>query len=163
RIDSFCVEDEHFFGSYEAEQVDGRESLALEFDAVEAQPATAEQLAYFTRFRRPVAWVMAAMRSLSLVGLAQHAAQQNSRREVVAHIGSATAVLTSAAAKGLAAVSAQPGRAAFASAAERTSEAPWSWTELAESAMALVVEPTPPSTSGDELCLLTDSTTQASL
>ncbi|HEY0469950.1 MAG TPA: hypothetical protein VGC79_37445 [Polyangiaceae bacterium] len=162
RIDSFGVEDELFFESYEAERVNGRGPLPFEFDAVEAQPPTAEQLAHFTRFRRPVAWVMAAMGLLSLVALGQHASQQNSRREVVAHVGSAPAV-TSAAAKNLAAVSAVPGSSVLASAAEQTSEAPWSWTALAESVIALVVEPTPPSTSGGKLCLLADSPMRASL
>jgi hypothetical protein len=162
RIDSFCAEDELFFGTYKAEQANGGGSLPLEVDAAEAELPTAEQLAHFTRFRRPVAWVIAAMGSLSLVALGQHASQQSSRR-VFAQTGSATAVLTSAAAKNLAAVPAAAGRLVFASAAERTSEAPWSWIELDESVIALAVEPTPPSTSGGTLSLLVDSPTQASL
>jgi hypothetical protein len=161
-IDSFSAEDELFFGSYEAEQVNARGSLTLEFDALEVSPQTAEQLTHITRFRRPVAWVMAAMGSLSLVALGQHGFRHDSRREVVAQIGSAPAVLTSAAAKNLAAVSALPGRSVLASAAEQTSEAPSSWTELVESAIALALEPTPPRTSRGKLSSLANSATQAS-
>ncbi|HKO47320.1 MAG TPA: hypothetical protein VJV79_06335 [Polyangiaceae bacterium] len=163
RLDSFCVEDELFFRSYEAEPVDARGSQPLEFDALEAQPPTAEQLAHFTRFRRPVAWVVAAMGSLSLLALGLQGSQQNSRSVAVAHMGSATAVLDSSAAKHLATVSALPGRSAFASAAERPSEAAWSWTELAESALALVLEPTPPSISGGKQSSQAEPATQATL
>jgi|GEM_PF-3076853 len=140
RIDSFCVEDERFFGSYEAEQVSAEGSLTLEWDTVEAQPPTAQQLAHFTRFRRPVAWVIAIMGSLSLVALGQ-SVQQNSRREFVAHIGSATAI----------------------PAAARISEVPWSWTEFAESEIAAVLEPTRPSTPGNKLPSLDSAAKQASL
>jgi len=162
RIDSFCEEDELFFRSCEAEQVGSEGSVTLEFDAIEAHPTTAEQLAHFTRFRRPVAWILAAMGSLSLVALGQHGFQQISRGEV-AHIGSTTAIRTSAAAKNIASASAVPGSSVLLSAVERTSEAPWSWTELAESAIALVLEPTRPRTSGSKLSLQADSATQASL
>ena len=162
RIDSFSEEDERFFGSYEAEQVNARGSLTLELDAGEAPPQTAEQLIHFTRFRRPVAWAMAAMGAFSLVALGQHGLHQSSRREVVAHIGSAPVVLASAAAESFAAVSVVPSRAVLASAAERTSEAPSSRTELAESAIALVLEPTS-HTSRGQLSLLADPATEASL
>jgi len=134
------VEDEHFFGSYEAERVSAEGSLTLGFDTVEAQPPTAEQIAHFTRFRRPVAWVIAAMGSLSLVALGP-GIQQNSRREVVAQIGAAAAI----------------------PAAERPSEELWSWTEFAESAIALVLEPPRPSASVGRLPSLDDAATQASL
>jgi hypothetical protein len=140
RIDSFCVEDEHFFGSYEAEPASAEGSLTLEFDTLAARAPTAEQLAHFTRFRKPVACIIAAMGSLSLVALGQ-SLQQNSRREVVAHIGSATAL----------------------PAAERSSQAPWSSTEFAESAIFLGLEPTRPSTSGSRLSSLDEAATQASL
>jgi hypothetical protein len=163
RTDSFCVEDERFFGSYEAEQVAAGGALTLEFDPVEAQPPTAEQRAHFTRFRRPVAGFLAAMGSLALLGLAQHAFQQNSRPEVVAHIGSATRFLTSAAPNNRAEGSGLPGRSVLTSAAEHTSGAPWSSTELAGSAIALPLETTLPGPSGGELSLLADSGTQVTL
>ena len=163
RTDSFCVEDELFFASYETQQVDAGRSMSLAFDAVEAQPPTAEQRAHFTRFRRPVAWVIAAMASLSLVALTQRGLQQNSRREVVAHVSSAPNGLTAAANK-LSPVSAVPSISAHAIAAEPTSEAaPWSWTGLDESALALVLEPTPPDAPAGKLSSLVDSATQASL
>jgi hypothetical protein len=145
------MEDEHFFGSYEGGPVHAEESLAPEFDSVEAQPPSAEQVAHFTRFRKPVAWIMAAMGSLSLVALGQHVFQQNSRRDLVAHVGSTTAIRTAAAAKSFASASAMPGRSVLVSAVERPSEAPGSWTELAESALAFVLEPARPSTSGSKL------------
>ena len=156
-IDSFCKEEEHFFGSYEAEGVNAERSPTLELDSVEAQRPTAEQLAHFTRFRRPVAWVMAAMGSLSLAALGQHAFQHDSRRELVAHARSATAVPTSASARDLARVSALPRGAVFAGAAQQTAEAPGSWIELAENAIALVFESTPASPSSSKLPSLTDS------
>lgn len=159
--DAFCAEDEHFFGSYEAERVDAGGSLTLEFDGSEPQPPSAEQVAHFTRFRRPVAWVMAAMGSLSLVALGQHGFQQNSRREVVAHIGSATATRSPAAAENFAPASAVPSGSILVGAEERTSDASWSWTELAESAMALVLEPTRSRSSDSELTPLADSATPA--
>jgi hypothetical protein len=162
RVDSFCAEDELFFGSYQAEPVKGEGSLTLEFDALEVQPPNAEQLAHFTRFRKPVAWVIAAMGLLSLAALGQHGVQQSSQREVVAYSGSASAVVAPVAAENLATLSALRGGSVFASAAEQTSEAPWSWSELIESTIALVVEPTPPSTSGVTLSSLADSGTQAS-
>ena len=141
-INSFCEEDEHFFATYEAERVSAEGPLTREFDTVEAQPPSAEQLAHFTRFRRPVAWVVAAMGSLSLVALGQ-GFQQNSRRAVVGHVGSATAT----------------------PAAMRTLEAPWSWPEFAESegVIALVLQPTRPSGSISKLPLLDDAATPASL
>jgi len=163
RIDSFCVEDELFFASYETEQVNAGRSMTLAFDAVEAQPPTAEQRAHFTRFHRPVAWVITAMASLSLVALVQRGLQQNSRREVLAHVGPAPKVQTAAAAKKLAAVSAVPSRPAHAIAAEQTSESPWSWIGLHESVLALVREPAPPDTSAGKLSSLADSVMQASL
>jgi hypothetical protein len=165
-IDSFSTDDEHFFGSYDAERVNAGGSLALEFDTVDAAPPTTEQLAHLTRFRRPVAWVVAAMGSLSLVTLGQHGFRQNSssRREVVAHLGSPTAIRTSAATRNFAAVSALPSRSALMSSAEQASDAAWSWTELAGSAIALVLEPTQPSTSASKLPSLTaDSALQATL
>lgn len=160
-IDSFSTEDEHFFRSYEAEPVDAEGPLTLEFDPVGAQRSTTERLAHLTRFRRPVAWVTAAMGLLSLVALGQRGLQQNSRREVASHVGSASALPTSTAAMNFASVSAVPARSVFASAAEPTSEAPWSWTELAERALALVLEPTRPRTSGSELPWLATQATQA--
>ena len=138
RIDSFCAEDEHFFGSYDADQVSAEESLSL--DTLGAQPPSTEQLAHFTRFRKPVAWVIAALGSLSLVALG-HGMQRNSRREVAAHVGSTSAIPT----------------------AERASAVPWSWTEFAEGALALVLEPTRPSTSGSKLGSRDDAAKQASL
>jgi hypothetical protein len=142
RTDSFCEEDEHFFGSYEANLVNAEESPRLEFDTVEARPPSAEQLAHFTRFRKPVAWVVAAMGSLSLVALVR-GFQQNSRGEVVTHTISRTAI----------------------SAATRTAAAPWSSSEFAEgeSPLALVLQPTRSSTSNSELPLLDHPATQASL
>ena len=161
-LDSFCAEDELFFGSYEAEPVNGTGALTPELNDVEARLPTAAQLAHFSRFRRPVAWVVAAMSSLSLVALAVHGSRQSSRRELAAQVGSASAVVTPAAANHLAALSALPGRSVFARAAEQTSDLPWSWSELAESALALVVEPTPPSASAGKQSLLAASATQAS-
>ena len=84
-IESFGTEDEHFFGSYEAERVKAEEQRIRELDIVETQRPTTEQLAYRNRFRRPVAWVMAAMSGLSLVALVQHGFQ-SSRRDVVAQM-----------------------------------------------------------------------------
>ena len=159
--DSFSIEDEHFFRSYEAEPVNTEGLLTLEFEAVDDRPPTLEQLAHLTRFRRPVAWIMAAMGSLSLLALGQHGVRQNSRREVVAHIASATAIRTSVAAESFASVSAMPGSSIFVRAAERTSETPWSWTELAESAIALVLEPQRPDTSGSKLPSRADSARSA--
>ncbi|HEX2672857.1 MAG TPA: hypothetical protein VHM25_18360, partial [Polyangiaceae bacterium] len=109
-IDSFCMEEEHFFGSYQAERVNAEASLTLELDTVEAQPPSAEQVAHFSRFRKPVTWVMAAMGSLSLVALGLRGFQQHSGREVVAHVGTASASRTSAATWNFASVSALPGR-----------------------------------------------------
>lgn len=163
RIDSFCEEDERFFGSYEAEHVDSEGSLILEFDAVGDRATTPEQLAHFTRFRKPVVWILAAMSLLSLVALAQQDFQRLSRREVAAHVGSGAGVMTTAPAKNVAAVSALPARSASANAAEQTSESLWSRSELAGSAIALVLERTRPSTSGGKLSSLADSPTQVSL
>lgn len=146
RIDSFHAEEEHFFGSYEAERVNAERSTTLELDSAEARPPSAEDLARFNRFRRPVAWVMAAMGSLSLVALGQHGFQQPSRGEVVAHIGSATAIATPAAANNPGAAAGAGRKSAWASAAEPTTQVPWSWTELAESALAVVLEPAPSAT-----------------
>ena len=101
-IESFSTEDEHFFGSYEAAAIDAEGPLTLELDSVEPRPSTAEQQAHFTRFRRPVAWVMAAMGSLSLAALGQHGFQQSSRRQAAAHVEPATTRPTSAAAKNFA-------------------------------------------------------------
>jgi hypothetical protein len=126
RMDSFCEEDEHFFDSYEAERVSGEAFLTFEFDTAEARPPTTDQLAHFTRFRRPVAWLIAAMGSLSLVALG-HSLQRSPRHEPVVHSSSARAIRATA----------------------RTSETPWSWTELTDSALALVLESTQPGTSGN--------------
>src|SRR6187402_2460591 len=108
RIDSFCTEDELFFESHEAKPVAFEGAPTLEIDTVETQPATAEQLAHLTRFRRPVAWIVGAMGALSLLALGQHGYQQIARREVGAHIGSSTGTSPAAAAKNVAAVSALP-------------------------------------------------------
>ena len=142
RNDSFCEQEEHFFGSYLAEQVSAEGSLTLESDTVEARAPSAQQLAHFTRFRRPVAWVIAAMGSLSLVALGR-SLQQNSRGEVVALMGSSPAI----------------------PAATRISEAPESWSGFAESesASALMLQPTPPSASNSKPYLLNDAATQAYL
>ena len=163
RTDSFSKEDERFFGSYEAEQVNAIGALSLDFDDVEVPPQTAEQLVHFTRFRRPVAWVMAAMGSLSLVALGQHGLQRSAPRKVATHISSAPAVLTSAAAKDFSALSALPSSSVLASAVEQTSQAPSSRTELDESAiaLALVLEPTPRTSGGR--ASPADSATEASL
>ena len=157
--ESFSMEDEHFFGSYEAEAGYAEGALAPAFDGVESAPPSAEQVAHLNRFRRPIAWVMAAMGSLSLVALGQHVYRQNSRREVVAQVGPASTLPISAAAKHHASLSAVPSRSVFASAAERTSEASWSWTDLAENALALVLEPTGLRASAGELPSLADSAT----
>src|SRR6187431_2388402 len=87
-------EDEDFFGSYSAEE--GGMSLApLGFDDAEGEPPTPEQLAHLTRFRRPVAAVVASMALLSIVALGVHGARQHgSQRELVAHYGSSIAAST---------------------------------------------------------------------
>lgn len=140
RIESFGIEDERFFGSYEAERISAEVALTLEFDPVEAPTPTSEQRAHLTRFRKPVAWVMVAMSSLSLLALGQ-GLQKHSRPEFATHSASVKAV----------------------PAAERPSEAPWSWTEFAESASAVLLDPFRPSTSGSKPRSLGDTAEQASL
>lgn len=157
-IDSFCLEDEHFFQSYEAERVHAEESLTLECDTVEAQGPTTEQLAHLSRFHRPVAWIMAAMGALSLVALGQHGFH-NSRLDGVAPIALAPAMRTSVAAENTSSASTLPGKSVFESAGERTSDDLWSWTEFAEDAIAFVLQPTPPRASSRELPALAASET----
>jgi len=103
-------DDDDFFGSYDPEKAGGVSLASLEFDAAEAPP-TAEQLAHWTRFRRPVAGVVAAMALLSIVALEKHGSQQHgSERELIAHYSAALAAptlsaTTAASAKQTAAVS----------------------------------------------------------
>jgi hypothetical protein len=87
-------DDEDFFGSYDAEQ--GGVSLApLGFDDAEAQPPTPERLAHLTRFRRPVAAVVASMALLSIVALGIHGSRQHgAQRGLVAHYGASVAAPT---------------------------------------------------------------------
>src|SRR4051812_47130531 len=100
-------EDEHFFGSYEAEPVDAGFLSAFEFDA-ESEFPSAAQRAHLTRFRKPVAWGMAALASLSLVALG-HGLQSNSQSQLAAHSGSTIASPTSAAVAGTTQISSLPG------------------------------------------------------
>jgi len=87
-------EDEDFFGSYDAEE--GGMSLApLGFDDADAQPPTPEQLAHLSRFRKPVAGIVASMTLLSIVALGVHGSRQRgSGQELVAHYGAAIAAPT---------------------------------------------------------------------
>ncbi|HKO52508.1 MAG TPA: hypothetical protein VJV79_32595 [Polyangiaceae bacterium] len=91
------LDDEHdFFGSYDAEQA-GQSPAPLDFDDADTRPLTQEQLAHLTRFRRPVAGVLASMTLLSLVALGKYGSvQHDSQRELVAHYGSAIAAHTPA-------------------------------------------------------------------
>lgn len=88
-------DDDEFFGSYDADQASGEASHSpFEFDA-QAQPPTPEERAHLTRFRRPVAGIVASMALLSLIALAVHGAQgSGSQRELVAHYSSALAAPT---------------------------------------------------------------------
>ncbi len=89
-------DDEHFFGSYDAERANVGMSLAeLEFDA-EALPATHEQLAHLARFRTPVAFIVATMALFSVVAPLVALERRGSQRQLVAHYGSAIAAPTPA-------------------------------------------------------------------
>jgi hypothetical protein len=91
-------EEENFFRSYEAEQARAAE---FDLDSDEARPATREELAHLSRFRKPVALVMAAMGLLSIVALGirgsrrefvaldESSAAHTPHRALVAHYGSA--------------------------------------------------------------------------
>ena len=162
-VDSFSNQDEHFFGSYEAERVSAEGSLTIEFDSLEPNPPSPEQAAHFDRFRRPVAGILAAMGALSLVALGQHGFQRNSRGNVVGHVASTTAAIPATAeAEAFSSASAVAGRTIPASAVERTSEGSSSWTELTESAVAFVFdEPTKSRASGSQQPSLADSTNLA--
>ena len=87
-------DEDDFFGSYDPEKAGGVALASLDFDAAEPPP-TPEQLAHWTRFRRPVAGVVAAMGLLSIVALGIQGSQQHgSQRELVAHYGAAIAAPT---------------------------------------------------------------------
>jgi len=75
-------DDEHFFGSYQAERaaVDDAHD-----DEAGLQPPTPEQLAHRNRFRKPVAWAVAGLTLFSLLALEEHGAQ----REYVAQLSAA--------------------------------------------------------------------------
>lgn len=75
-------DDEHFFGSYQAERaaVDDAQD-----DEAEHQLPTPEQLAHRNRFRKPVAWAVVGLTLFSLLALEEHGAQ----REYVAHLSAA--------------------------------------------------------------------------
>ncbi|HYQ43148.1 MAG TPA: hypothetical protein VER11_14305 [Polyangiaceae bacterium] len=74
------IDDEHFFGSYEAERA--AVDSAHEPEDAEPRPPSPEQLAHLNRFRKPVAWAVAGLTLFSLLALEEHGAQ----REYVAHL-----------------------------------------------------------------------------
>lgn len=160
RIDSFFPEDEHFFGTYESEPVSAQGSLApLEFDVADVPPPTGEQLAHFNRFRRPVAGVIGALATLSVVAFAA----QGARREAVNHEGTVIAPPTSAAVAKVAAITGVPHSSTPASSVARASAEPWSWAGFAASVLDLVLEPSPPSASVGNLRSPADSAAEAGL
>lgn len=85
-------DDEDFFRRYDAERV--RQSNSdLELESAEPPPS-AEQLAHFGRFRKPVAYIFAAMSALSLTALALRGSEPIvpapiARRELVARYAAA--------------------------------------------------------------------------
>jgi hypothetical protein len=87
-----AFDDEDFFERYAAEQ-----PALADFDAAEAQSPSAEQLAHLTRFRKPVAWIVAGLTLFSLLALEEHGARRaflaryGAPRELVAHYGAAIA------------------------------------------------------------------------
>ena len=98
-------DDEHFFGSYDAQHA--ASSAQLELEAADAQPPTQEQLAHRGRFKRLVSVIITGMAVFSLVALAMPAServaethgarharvarQHAAERELVAHYGAAVA------------------------------------------------------------------------
>src|SRR6478735_4469714 len=88
-------DDDEFFGRYDADRADA--VLSLDFDDDDARPPTREQLAHLTRFRKPVAWIVAAMSLLSIVALAKRGPPAyEPERTLVAHYGSALPAKTAA-------------------------------------------------------------------
>ena len=90
-----------FFASYEAEQGPGGSSLPLlahhALEAVEAseeEPPTHEELAHFTRFRRPVAYAVGTLALFSVVALGQLSPPPRPQRKLVAHYHAAVAAPT---------------------------------------------------------------------
>jgi len=164
RIDSFCLEEEQFFRSYEAEGVNPDElRRELELDGMETKAPTAEQRAHSRRFRRPVAYVMAGMSALSFVGLAQRGFPSNSRRE--GHAEWAIAIPRSASREHAHALRAKHVSSKLTTAGVQSSGVPWSQTEFAESAFSFALRSPaellkpPPNAASVELTAMVDSPT----